>query len=405
MKAKRENPGGALVIVCGADGDKGCPLMPLAKRYRYVREFFQDDDLVAVYSINDTELGLDGYTDEGWQPWLNELDNIFKKAVAPRTTILPPGIEHIEYPHRKWYVGEKLYHDDLVARGEDSVLIDRTEITPISATMIRNNPMKYWDYIAHPFRRLFSHNILLTGTSSEGKTNLAMDLGKYFGTSYSHEWPRDFMEDKSLADWEIDHLDFVAFIEGQFNHNREQIDSLGNRGVLFSDTDALITNMYAQYYAQDPECAVTIEDYENIIKPVSYAYAKKSRWDKIFVLVPHGTFVDDHSRFMNNAGMKERKELFEILKQSLIDIGDWNKVTILDGSYYENFMTIVNYAKGLPNGNNVDHHANDNTLTDDICNRVVSAFKDKVDSMSNEERREYLKKMGLKYEDNKIRRI
>ena len=52
-------------------------------------------------------------------------------------------------------------------------------------------------------------------------------------------------------------------------------------------------------------------------------------------------------------GMKERQELFEILKQSLIDVGDWDKVTILAGNYYENFMTIVNYVREIErNGKN-----------------------------------------------------
>ena len=61
MRAKKECSGGALVISSGFDGDKGEPLMPHVKRYRYVREFFSDDDLVAVYSINDTEIGADEY--------------------------------------------------------------------------------------------------------------------------------------------------------------------------------------------------------------------------------------------------------------------------------------------------------------------------------------------------------
>lgn len=50
---------------------------------------------------------------------------------------------------------------------------------------------------------------------------------------------------------------------------------------------------------------------------------------------------------MNHSGMKERQELFDILKQSLIDVGDWDKVTILDGDYYQNFMTVVEYVKGI----------------------------------------------------------
>lgn len=80
LKAKKENSGGAIVIVCGYDGDKGEPMMPHTKRYRYVREFFADDDLVSVYSINDTELGLASYPN-GWVGWMKEFNKIFAKAV------------------------------------------------------------------------------------------------------------------------------------------------------------------------------------------------------------------------------------------------------------------------------------------------------------------------------------
>ena len=342
MRAKKENPGGVLVIVCGEDNDKGCPKMPVEKRYRYVREFFMDDDKVAVYAINDSELGMTGYTEAGWTVWMNELYKI-----------LPTAVKRYEengetwFPKRHWYVGDELYYKDLVKLGETATLVDRTDITPISGTMIRNNPLKYWDYIAQPFKREFSHNILLTGTASEGKSTLAIDLGKYFNTCHSHEWPRDFMDDKSLADWEITATDFLAFLEGQYNHNRECIDSVGNRGFFFADTDSLITNMYAKYYAQDDSCIFTKEEYETLVKPAAYHYAKQSRWDKIFVLVPHGTFVDDHSRFMKHSDIESRMELLDILKQSLIDVDDWDKVTILNGNYYENFMTIVNYVKSV----------------------------------------------------------
>ena len=75
MRAKKENDGGCIVISCGLDGDKGEPMMPHAKRYRYVREFFADDDLVAVYSINDTELGIKAYP-EGWDGWMEEFEKI-----------------------------------------------------------------------------------------------------------------------------------------------------------------------------------------------------------------------------------------------------------------------------------------------------------------------------------------
>ena len=75
--------------------------------------------------------------------------------------------------------------------------------------------------------------------------------------------------------------------------------------------------------------------------------SRKSRWDKIFLIAPHGVFVDDHTRFMNHAELKERKELFEILVNEIKKSGDWGKVTILNGNYYENFIAVVNYVKEI----------------------------------------------------------
>lgn len=336
MKAKKENPGGVLVIVCGYDGDKGEPLMPHKKRYRYVREFFADDDLVAVYAINDTEIGIDNYPN-GWDGWLKAFNDIYSKANDPNVSYCPK---------RTWYVAEHEYYYDLKERNEEVIFVDR-RLNPISATMIRQNPIKHWDKIAYPFKRIFSTNILITGTASEGKSTMVTDLGKYFNAPHSHEWPRDYMEQSCVGDWELDCTDFLAFLEGQYNHNKSCINSPGNNGVFFADTDSLVTNMYAQYYSKDPLFALSEQEYEEKIKPIAYEYAKKSRWDKIFCIVPHGMFVDDHARYMAHGGMKERQELFDILKKSLIEVGDWDKVTILDGNYYENFMAVVNYVKEI----------------------------------------------------------
>lgn len=342
MRAKKENDGGCIVICCGYDGDKGEPLMPHAKRYRYVRELFADDDLVAVYSINDSELGIANYPD-GWAGWLEEFEKIFFKAIAVDAD-----------PARVWYVGDKNYHDDLVERGEVAVLVDRVADNPICATMIRQNPIANWDKITFPFRRVFSTNILICGTASEGKSTMTQDLGKYFNAPYSYEWARDYMKESCVADWELDSADYLAFLEGQYNLNRKLINSPANHGVFFADSDSMVTRMYAEYYAQDPTCKLTQAEFERIAVTAD-ELTRKSRWDKIFLLAPHGVFVDDHERYMAHSGIKERMELFEILCNNIKASGNWEKVTILNGSYYENFMTVVEYVKGvITNGKNAE---------------------------------------------------
>lgn len=332
MRAKKENDGGCIVVVCGFDGDKGEPLMPHKKRYRYVREFFADDDLVAVYGINDTELGIAQYPN-GWDKWLAEFNRIYDFSVENKSAM------------RTWYVGEQDYCDGLSQRNENAILLDRTE-NLISATMIRNNPIKHWDKITFPFRRIFSTNILICGTASEGKSVLTADLGKYFNAPYSWEWARDYMKESCVSDWELDGVDYMAFLEGQYNLNKKLINSPGNYGVFFADSDALVTRMYAEYYAKDSTCALTQQEFEKIAV-MADEFASKSRWDKIYLLCPHGVFVDDHSRFMNHAGMKERRELFAILCENIKRIGDWDKVTILDGGYWSNFNKISNDVKEI----------------------------------------------------------
>lgn len=344
MRAKKENDGGCIVVVCGYDGDKGEPLMPHSKRYRYVREFFADDDLVAVYAINDTESMRPNYPN-GWDSWMKEFDDIWKKTIEWSVT------GHVR---RVWYVGDENYYDDLQRMWHEHVVcVDREYDNPISATMIRKNPIKYWDKIAWPFRRVFSHNILITGTASEGKSTLVTDLGKYFNAPHSFEWAKDdYMKNSDISEWELDGTDFIAFLHGQYNLNKELINSSANHGVFFADTDSIVTRMYAEYYSRDPDFALTPEEFEKVAI-VADELASKSRWDKIFLIAPHGVFVDDHSRYMGHSSMDERQKLFDILCEDIKRTGDWDKVTILTGNYYENFVDIVDYVKEIiENGNN-----------------------------------------------------
>lgn len=309
--------------------------MPHNKRYRYVREFFSDDDLVAVYAINDTEIGIEGYPN-GWDGWMREFEKIFAKAVDSST----------HQANRVWYVGDETYYDDLCSRSENAVLVDRQATNPICATMIRKNPIAHWDKITFPFRRVFSTNILICGTASEGKSVMTADLGKYFNAPYSWEWARDYMRESCVSDWELDGADYMAFLEGQYNLNKRLINSPANHGVFFADSDSLVTRMYAEYYAKDKSCALTQAEFEKIAV-VADELASKSRWDKIYLLCPHGVFVDDHERFMAHSGWEERQELFEILCNNIKRSGNWDKVTILDGGYWNNFKKIVEDVKEI----------------------------------------------------------
>ena len=335
-RAKKENDGGALVIVCGYDGDKGEPLMPHSKRYRYVREFFADDDLVAVYAINDTEIGALPYPN-GWKSWMAEFERIWEKASCVQ--------DNGYYPERHWYVGDREYYVDLNAIWDEEVTLVERSDNPISATMIRQNPIKHWDKITFPFKRVFSTNILICGTASEGKTTLCKDLGKYFNAPYGREYARDYMKESGVSEWELDAADYLAFLEGQYLLNKKLINSPANHGVFFADTDSMVTRMYAEAYADDSDLALTDDEFKKIAM-VADELTSKCKWDKIFLLAPKGTFVDDHVRYMAHSDMEQRKKMYDILCDNVKASGNWDKTVVLEGSnYYENFMTIVRYVR------------------------------------------------------------
>lgn len=344
MRAKKENNGGAIVISCGYYGDKGEPLMPHSKRYRYVREFFANDDLVAVYGINDTETGVG---QDNWSGWLEEFEKIWKIAVEPEldTSVFPADLR---YPDRVWYVGDEEYYNELTNRGETCILVDRVATNPICATAIRNNPIKNWDKITFPFRRIFSHNILICGTASEGKTTLTQDLGKYFNAPYSYEYAREYMKESCVSDSELDGADFIAFLEGQYNLNKKLINSPASHGLFFADTDSMVTKMYAEYYSKDNNCILTPSEYERVASTAD-ELTKKCRWDKIFLIGPKNIFHDDHERYMAHADLVIRNDLYEILCKNIKEAGYWDKVEILDGDFYENFTKVVDYVNGVIN--------------------------------------------------------
>lgn len=331
MRAKKECDGGCIVIISGRKDDRGGKLMPLKKRYRYIREFFADDDLVAVYPIDETELNIPAYP-HGWDGFMETTLHLFENGTTE-------GAKPV------FYVSEEEYSQTLHDRGFEVVYLDRTE-NPISATMIRENPFKHWDKITYPFRRVFSKNILICGTASEGKTTLVKDLGKYFNAPYSHEYARDYMEESYVSEWELNGADYLAFLDGQYQMNKKLISSPANNGFFFADSDSMTTRMYAEYYHKDPELDLTEEEFEEIAVAAD-AITKKCRWDRIYLLCPRGVFVDDHTRYMEFSGMSERQELFEILCENIKNSGNWDKVVILNGGYYDNFKTIVNDVKEM----------------------------------------------------------
>lgn len=156
------------------------------------------------------------------------------------------------------------YGDELARRlGARHTMIDLArERVPISGTAIRADPMRHWEFIPAVVRPWFVRRVLITGAESTGKTTLARDLATRFATSWVPEYAREYLDAKASnfdGPAEIVELaDFSAIARGQ--GSAEDAAARAANRVLFCDTDAAITAIYAERYchAVPPEVAAEI---------------------------------------------------------------------------------------------------------------------------------------------------
>lgn len=325
MKSKKENDL-TYIFVCGYDNEpRGKEIgLTLDQRFKIIDEMFRSDPLIEVKKINDTELGIDeSMSSSNWDIWLNA---VYKE--------LPRG-------HKTFYVAEPSYKVELSNRHIPAILIPK--INGISGTLIRKNLLGNWRYIADPFRKHLQKKILITGTASEGKSTLAQDIRTYFGIKGTEEYGRLYMEEKGLKDTDLSTREFITFIEQQTAWENKLREEHSDCPILICDTDNLVTLMYAKAYINDPDVPGIDQGQYDIL----HNLVKPTKWDRIFIIRPHGKFVDDGTRYMKQSSIEERNKNFSILGSLIDEFGYRNKVVELEGTYEENFEMVKNYINSL----------------------------------------------------------
>lgn len=340
MQAKKENDI-CYVIVCGYDNEpRSWEInLSLQERYTLIYDFFRDDDIIRVKSINDTSLGIDeSMSDLNWEIWTNEVKRLITEDIG-------------DDDNRKYtfYVAEPFYKVSIKKNcswADDIILLDK--VNPVSGTQVRRNPLKYWNKITSPFKPYLCKNILIIGTASEGKSTLVKDIAHYFDIPFAPEYGRDYMKAEGITDKDLGYADFDAFLSGQLDYCDTERRKSKN-GIFISDTDNTVTLMYAKAYVEDINMPwIRQDDYDSlykVAKELSESYEYK--WDHIFIFPPSKEFVDDGMRYMGQSSMAEREKNFGVLQKLVAEFyPDINK-TYLNGSFLENFNIVKNYINSL----------------------------------------------------------
>ncbi len=312
QRAKRECDR-AVVIVSGYQNDRGQQIgLGLQKRFRYIRETFNDESLVSVFKLD--EEGIPPYP-HGWDPWLTALTDLITLSSDEELV---------------FYVSEEEYAEELRSRGYRASCTERN--FGISATLIRENPAKYWNSIAKPFRRHFSKNVLVLGSASNGKTTLVRDLGRYYSCPVSLEYSRHYQQRYNVRDDELTGKDYNYLLTGQYRQTSNLIDSDTNRGLVIADTNATVTEAYYDYYIGETSssfhslCADTV---------------KSEKWALIIFVLPTGSYIDDGYRDMTMADSEIRHAFTEHLKELVAKNHPHTPVAFIGGSYAENYSQAI----------------------------------------------------------------
>ena len=114
---------------------------------------------------------------------------------------------------------------------------------------------KWWPLINQSFRREFITIILVVGPASVGKTTLVTRLSKLYDAPIAVEYAREFEEACNVDDDELTAFDYERLILSKFSQNEHAIASHANHGIVFLDTDAMVTRVYAERYLPADENA------------------------------------------------------------------------------------------------------------------------------------------------------
>ncbi len=260
-------------------------------RFQWIKQIFKSQPNIKPAIIDDD------FDDETLP--LNERTNIW----AIRMREVYPKIDML---FSSEFYGPPFAHN---LQAEHILFDEPRKFVPISATLIRNHPFQYWEFIPEQVRPYFTKKICFYGPESTGKSTMAEKMAGHYHTVFVPEVARELITSNDIT---VD--DIIKIGKAQTERVKEKT-SIANK-IVFCDTDLITTKIYSQYYLnQIPEI---LNDLENEIN-----------YDLYFLLDIDVEWVADHLRDFGD----RRLEMFNLFKRELEKRGI-NYIHI-SGNYHE----------------------------------------------------------------------
>ena len=187
------------------------------------------------------------------------------------------------------------YGDDLAAQlglMHHPFDFERKQV-PVSSTLIRENPFRYWDFIAPKARYYFVKRICFYGPESTGKSTMSRRMAEIYRTEFVPEVSREFI---SSNDFTTDDIIRIAHAQTQ----RILEKTLIANKFLFCDTDLITTEIYCRHYLKK-------------VPDVLFGLEREIVFDRYFLFDIDVPWVSDGLRDLGD----RRHEMFEIFRMEL----------------------------------------------------------------------------------------
>lgn len=206
------------------------------------------------------------------------------------------------------------------------------ELVPVSASAIREDPMKYWEFIPPVVRPYFVRRVCIVGAESTGKSVLASRLAKHYHTVFVGEYARGLI---SLHNNQVTPDLFPMITRGHLA-SEAALARQANR-VLISDTDLITTMIWSEILLG--HCPAWLKE-----------LAGQSRYDLYLLADADAPWIADPQRFLPDG----RHDFQARLIQELTARG--RPYVTISGSWDDRFQQAVRAVDRLLAGTGyVDH--------------------------------------------------
>ena len=171
--------------------------------------------------------------------------------------------------------------------------------------------------------------VVLYGPESTGKSSLARELAKHYGTVYVNEFSRSYAEIKAKHNLELTKNDVLPIAIGQMHSENEQFKNA--KRLLICDTELLETKVYSEFY------------YNGFCPDPVNKYAHENTYDLYFLTYIDTPWEADGIRDQPNS----RLQMFSAFEQALID--SKKRYIIVKGSFEERLNMCITQINELLN--------------------------------------------------------